>query len=165
MKLRSTSCIAILLSFAFPCASARAFMSQTPQTQIDAVSLNPVSIVIAEPPDETSPGEAVCNAEDAKFEIGDAPRIESKQLHDKAKSLLRPAYPAIARARHIEGQVIVELLVSKTGEVVCARTLNGDPLLRETTLKVATKWRFAPFETSGEGSNVVSTLAVNFKLQ
>jgi TonB family protein len=165
MKLRATPFITILLLFTSLCVSARAYIWVTPPTQIDAVSMSTVEIVVAEPPDETTPGEPVCNSAEAKFEIADAMRISSEKLREKAKSLLRPAYPPMARARHIEGQVIVEVLVAKAGEVICVRTLSGDPLLRETVLKAAKRWNFEPFQTNAEVSNVVSTLAVNFKLR
>jgi hypothetical protein len=54
--------------------------------------------------------------------------------------------------------------VSK-GDVICARTLIGDPLLREASLKVAKKWKFEPFATTADATEVVSTLAVDFKLR
>jgi TonB family protein len=165
MKLRATCFLPILLLFAFVCTSAHADSWMTPQIQLDALSPSTVEIVVAEPPVETKPGEPVCNAAEAKFEIADATRISSQQLRDKAKSLLRPGYPPMARAKHIEGQVIVEVLVSKTGDVICARTLIGDPLLREASLKVAKKWKFEPFATTADATEVVSTLAVDFKLR
>jgi len=157
MKLRTPSFIPILLLVVS--------IPATQQVELDAVSQSTVEIVVGEAPDETTPGEPVCNAPEAKFETAGAMRISSQKLRSKAKSLLRPGYPPMARAKHIEGQVIVEGLVSKTGGVMCARTLNGDPLLREVVLKAAAKWKFEPFETNGDVSNVVSTLAVNFKLQ
>lgn len=137
----------------------------TPQVEFDAVSTSAVEIVVAEPPAETTPGEPVCNIPEAKFETAYAMRISSQQLRAQATSLLRPGYPPLARARRIEGQIIVEVLVSKTGDVVCVRTLNGDPLLRAAVSPVAKKWKFKPFEARGEVSNVVSTLAVDFKLR
>ena len=137
----------------------------TPQVEFDAISMSTVEIVVAERPVRSTPHEPVCNAPDVKFETANAMRISSQQLRAKAKSLLRPGYPPMARAKRIEGQVMVEVLVSKTGEVMCARTLDGDELLREAVLKAAKEWKFQPLDSHADVSNVVSTLAVNFKLQ
>jgi TonB family protein len=137
----------------------------TPQVVFDAISTSKVEIELADAPDKPMPGPPVCSSTDAEFNVNDALRISSKELRAKAKSLARPPYPPIARAAHAEGSVIVEVLVSKTGEVICARTLAGHPLLLQASLAAAKHWKFEPFETSGEVSKVVATIAVRFKLQ
>ena len=134
----------------------------TPQVEFDAVSSSKVEIELADAPDKPMPGPPVCTSTDAEFNVNDALRISSKEPRAKARSLVRPPYPPIARAAHAEGRVIVEVLVSKTGDVICARTLAGHPLLLQVALAAA---KFEPFETSGDVSKVVATLAVRFKLQ
>ena len=132
----------------------------------DALGESTVKIEPAEAPPTPSPGEPVCNPPEAKFDSAGALQISSEQLFSKAKSLARPPYPPIARAARAEGKVIVEVLVSKkSGEVVCARTLSGHPLLVRAASSAAKYWRFELLETSGDASTVVSTIAVHFKLQ
>ena len=132
----------------------------------DALGEHTVKIEPAEAPSTPSPGEPVCNPPEAKFDSSGAMQIPSEQLFSKAKSLARPPYPPIARAARVEGKVIVEVLVSKkSGEVICARTLSGHPLLVRAASSAAKYWRFEPLETSADASNIVSTVAVHFKLQ
>ena len=64
-----------------------------------------------------------------------------------------------------EGTVVFEVLVSKTGELICARTLTGPALLSEITLKAVKLWEFEPIDTSEGSAKVVSTFAINFKLR
>jgi TonB family protein len=135
------------------------------QQQIDAPSQSTVEIELADPPDKPVPGAVKCTTPDAKFDTTDALRISSQELRAKAKSLPRPPYPPIARAKHLEGRVVVEVLVSKTGDVICARTLEGDPLLLDVALLAAKFWKFESFETGENVAKVVATIALRFKLQ
>lgn len=61
--------------------------------------------------------------------------------------------------------MVVEVLISKTGDLICARTLQGHPLLLKGTLVAAQRWKFHPFETTDGFSKVVGTMAVTFKMQ
>lgn len=70
----------------------------------------------------------------------------------------------VAKAAHAESAVIVELLVSKTGDVICVRTLSGHPLLRAAALAAVRKWKFQPIEVAGSPMKVISTVVINFKL-
>ena len=135
------------------------------QQQMDALSQSTVDIELADPPDDPVPGTPACTAPDAEFDTTGALQISSQELRSKARILARPPYPPIARAKRIEGRVVLEVLVSKTGDVICARTLEGDPLLLPVALLAAKVWKFEPFETSENVSKVVGTLAIRFKLQ
>ena len=68
------------------------------------------------------------------------------------------------RGRLNEGAVILELLVSKAGDVICARTLSGHPLFRATAMAAVRKWKFESIEMGGSPMKVVGTVAINFKL-
>src|SRR2546426_2971329 len=72
-------------------------------------------------PSQASPGKPICFSATDNFDSTNAVRISSEQLYAKAKELPLPTYPAIAKVAHAEGTVIVEVLVSTTGNVICAR--------------------------------------------
>lgn len=131
-----------------------------PETQI----VPKVEFELADAPGPSVDG-PVCTASDTKFDLSSAARIPSQQLRSKFKRLTLPGYPPIAVAARVEGKVVVEVLVSKTGELMCARTLTGHPLLTGTTLKAVKLWEFEPVETSEGSSSVVSTFAIVFKLR
>ena len=83
----------------------------------------------------------------------------------KFERLTLPGYPPIALAARVEGKVVVEVVVSKTGDLICARTLTGHPLLTAMTLRAVKLWEFEPVDTDEGSSKVVSTFAINFKLR
>ena len=60
---------------------------------------------------------------------------------------------------------MVEVVVAKTGELLCARTLSGHPLLASPTPKAVQLWEFEPLDTTENASKVVGTFAISFKFQ
>lgn len=118
----------------------------------------------ASKPFDAAPGKPTCSLPTESFDSPDIVRVPSEQLYARVKAHPLPPYPPIAKVAHVEDTVIFELLVSKTGDVVCARSLTGHPLLRAAALAAVLNWKFEPTEVSGSPVRVVSTVAINFKL-
>ena len=76
-----------------------------------------------------------------------------------------PAYPAIARAAHVEGVVIIEATIDVRGNVEAARVLRPQPLLDQAALDAVRQWKFTPTLLSGVPVPVIMTVTVRFKLQ
>jgi periplasmic protein TonB len=47
---------------------------------------------------------------------------------------IRPIYPAIAKAAHVEGKVIVEAIISRTGTIESLHVVSGPPMLRRAAI-------------------------------
>ena len=84
-------------------------------------------------------------------------------LAGKALSRPQPEYPKMARAAGVEGEVVVEVVVSETGAIESARVISGHPLLRDNALTAAKNWVFAPTILDGVPVKVVGTITFNFK--
>lgn len=115
-------------------------------------------------PSDVSPGKPTCSANTDLFDSTNAVHISSAQLFAKAKERPLPPYPPIAKAAHAEGTVIIELLISAAGDVVCTRPLTGHPLLRAAATAAVLKWKFDPFDAAGRSAKVIGTIAINFKV-
>jgi len=115
-------------------------------------------------PSDASPSRPTCSTAEESFDSLEVLRVPSEQLYAKVKERPLPPYPPIAKAVRAESTVIVEILVSKVGDVICARSLSGHPLLRAAAVAAALKWKFEPIEASGNPAKVVGTVAINFKL-
>lgn len=113
---------------------------------------------------DASPSKPTCATPEQSFDAPEAVSIPSELFYAKAKERPLPPYPAIAIAARVQSTVVVELLVSKDGDVICARILSGHPLLRATAETAALKWKFAPIEVSGNPTKAIGTVAINFKL-
>jgi TonB family protein len=124
-----------------------------------------VAIESAAAPAKFEPIKERCVSNEVTFDATDAMRIPSDEFRSKVKKEILPPYPPIARAAHVEGKVIVDVLLSKTGEVICVRALEGHPLLVGAAVQAVGFWPFQPFDTPANVSKVVGTVAVTFKLQ
>lgn len=74
----------------------------------------------------------------------------------------QPIYPAIARATHITGAVVLRAIISKTGTIENLTVQSGPPILRQAALDGVRNWRYKPFLLNGEPTDVDTTITVNF---
>lgn len=129
------------------------------------LQFNPkVELEVVDRTDNPTSGE-FCEASNTKFDLTDATRIPSQQLRTKFKRLTLPGYPPIARVARAEGKVMVEVVVAKSGKLLCARTLSGHPLLANPTLQAVQLWEFEPLDAAENASKVVGTFAISFKFR
>jgi protein TonB len=101
---------------------------------------------------------------------GDAPRdirplrLPSTILQGKAVERKIPEYPSIARQIRLEGQVVVEVVISPDGRVESAHAVSGHPLLVKAAVDAAWGWRFQPTLLNGTPVSVTGVITFAFKL-
>jgi TonB family protein len=74
---------------------------------------------------------------------------------------VEPGYPPQAKAKRVEGNVIVEALVSSSGEILSIRSVSGSPALIEASSEAAKRWRFTP--TTVNQAPVEAHVKITFK--
>jgi TonB family protein len=62
----------------------------------------------------------------------------------KVKSKPQLVYPELAKNMHIAGSVKVEIVIAPNGTVKSAKALGGHPLLIESAVDAAKKFKFEP---------------------
>ncbi len=75
-----------------------------------------------------------------------------------------PEYPKIARAAHVQGQVLLKAIISKDGHIENLQALNGHPLLVPYAIRAVREWRYRPFMLNGDAVEVETEITVNFML-
>lgn len=83
-------------------------------------------------------------------------------LNGKALALPQPAYPPIARAAHVSGTVIVQVVIDEQGNVVAAKAVEGHPLLQAACVTAAREAKFSPTTLEGEPVKVTGVIQYNF---
>lgn len=91
--------------------------------------------------------------------------ISGGVLNGRAISLPKPQYPAIARAAHASGTVVVQVLIDENGSVVSAQAVSGHPLLTAAAVQAARSARFSPTKLSGQPVKVTGVIQYNFVAQ
>jgi periplasmic protein TonB len=77
---------------------------------------------------------------------------------------IRPVYPAIARAAHVEGTVIVEAIISRSGTIESLHVLSGPTMLRNAAIDAIRAARYKPYRLNGDVVDVQTTITVNFRM-
>jgi protein TonB len=75
-----------------------------------------------------------------------------------------PSYPDIAKQARVQGVVVLEAVISPSGEVTNVRVLRGAPLLNDAAADAVRQWRYTPTLLNGQPVSVVMTVTVNFRL-
>jgi protein TonB len=73
-------------------------------------------------------------------------------------------YPQEAKDHHIEGVVHLKVTIATDGTMKELEALSGHPLLVKAALEAVRQWRYQPTEVNGERVEVVTGVAVVFKL-
>ena len=76
-----------------------------------------------------------------------------------------PRYPDAARARRIQGTVVMEAQIMEDGHIAFLIPMSSpDPLLTEAAMDAVSTWRYKPFLLNGNPVNVTTTVTVHFNL-
>jgi protein TonB len=75
-----------------------------------------------------------------------------------------PVYPAIARASHTEGTVVLHVVISKDGAIEDLRVEGGLAMLQQAALDAIRQWRYRPYLLNSAPVAVETTSNVVFSL-
>jgi protein TonB len=77
---------------------------------------------------------------------------------------IHPVYPSIARAAHVEGTVVVEAVISRSGTIESLHVLSGPMMLQSAAIDAIRAARYRPYRLNGEAVEVQTTITVNFRM-
>ena len=75
-----------------------------------------------------------------------------------------PVYPPVAMAARIQGTVVLQATISKSGSVDDLHVVTGQALLQDAALSAVRTWRYRPYLVNGEPVKVQTTINVVFTL-
>ena len=91
-------------------------------------------------------------------------RISSGLSEGMLLAPIRPVYPPIARAAGVQGSVVVEAVISKTGTIESLHVVSGSMMLQNAALEAIREARYRPYRLNGEAIEVQTTITVNFRI-
>lgn len=78
---------------------------------------------------------------------------------------IEPSYPEAARKARMQGIVILEAIITDTGDVHDVRVLKSlNPLLDAAASRAVQQWKYKPATLNGRAVRVYLTVTVNFQL-
>src|SRR5262252_4825785 len=75
-----------------------------------------------------------------------------------------PTYPPLARQARIQGTVILQAQISKTGDIEKLQLISGHPMLAPAAIEAVKQWKYKPYLLNGEPVEVETQVQVNFTL-
>jgi len=73
-----------------------------------------------------------------------------------------PDYPTLARLAHVSGEVVIQAVVGRNGNVLATHVLSGNHLLRGAAQDAVRRWRFKPYLMDGRAVEVSTIVTVRF---
>ena len=92
----------------------------------------------------TAVGPIYSNAQNAQ-------NTQNEEMVRRAKTKVQPTYPELAHKMNISGIVKIEVTVAPNGTVKEARVVGGHPVLAQSALDAAKRWRFEPAAAESTG--------------
>src|ERR1700756_3906012 len=77
---------------------------------------------------------------------------------------VEPQYPAEAKARHVQGPVVLDIQVMGDGAVGKVAVVSGDPLLTQSAIDAVKQWRYQPEMQNGQEIESQARVTVKFTL-
>jgi periplasmic protein TonB len=92
-------------------------------------------------------------------------RISGGVMAKNQISKVSPEYPAMATLKRLNGDVVLRILISKTGTIEKAEVMRStDPVFNQASIDAVRQWRYRPFLLNGEPVEVDNTVVVSFRL-
>jgi TonB family protein len=79
-------------------------------------------------------------------------------------SRVDPRYPLLAKQMKVQGAVVLEALISKTGGIQDIQVLSGPAILSEAAREAVKQWHFKPYYQAGRPVETEARITVNFTI-
>ena len=90
--------------------------------------------------------------------------VPAKTMEEHVLTKFPPKYPADAKEARIQGKVVLDAIISKTGEVENLKVISGPSKLQQSALDAVRHWTYKPFIVNGDPVDVETTVTVTYTL-
>lgn len=91
--------------------------------------------------------------------------IPAGEMAANIVSKVNPKYPPDAKKARIQGTVVLDAVIGKTGEVLHLDVISGPNELQQSSLDAVRQWRYKPYLLNGAPIEVKTTVKVIYSLQ
>jgi protein TonB len=77
---------------------------------------------------------------------------------------VQPEYPKKARKKHVESSVLMQAVISKTGDITDLQLISGDEVPAPLALNAVKQWKYQPYLLEGKPVEVETKITVNYEL-
>lgn len=88
----------------------------------------------------------------------------AKTMEENLLTKVPPKYPPDAKTARIQGKVVLEAIIGKTGHVENLKVVSGPTELQQSALDAVRQWTYKPVLWKGNPIEVKTTITVNYTL-
>ncbi len=75
---------------------------------------------------------------------------------------VQPIYPTQARQARVQGNVVLDAVVSEQGRVEDVKVVTGSPMLAESAMEAVRQWRYTPYLLNGKPIKKQTRINITF---
>jgi TonB family protein len=91
-------------------------------------------------------------------------RVTESETRILIEKKVDPVYPPLARQARIQGTVILQAEIDKSGNVEKVQLYSGHPMLAPAAIDAVKRWKYKPYLLNDEPIEVETRVTVNFTL-
>ena len=77
---------------------------------------------------------------------------------------VEPSYPLLAKQMKVQGAVVLQALIDKTGSIEELQVVSGPTILAAAAREAVKQWHFKPYYQSGQAVETEARITVNFTI-
>ncbi len=104
-------------------------------------------------------------AESQTSKKGSPQPVPAKTMEAHLVKKVNPTYPVEAKKAGILGTVVLDAIISKTGQVENLKVVSGPSELQKSSLDAVRQWTYKPVLLNGAPIDVETTIHVVYTLQ
>jgi TonB family protein len=140
--------------------------STNPPSEAPADQLNPVENQNTTPEEEQPEETSRTESDIPTVETGDLIPLEDVDIEPEIAKRVDPKYPSVAFQRGVEGKVVINVLISESGDVIetsLIKGISGPYGFNEDCTNAVRQWKFVPAFKNGVKVKVWKTISFTFK--
>jgi protein TonB len=118
---------------------------------------------------EMQPGAPAANGPTAAAEVSRPVNAEahvslSQDTTARVTRTVEPSYPLLAKQMKVQGAVVLQALIDKTGNIEDLHVVSGPTILAAAAREAVKQWHFKPYFQSGQAVETEARITVNFTI-
>ena len=130
------------------------------QRQALAASSNSVKVEMQPAPVPAS-GQAPAPSQEGNV---DAHVSLSQNTNARVTRTVEPNYPLLAKQMKVQGAVVLQALIDKTGNIQDLHVVSGPAILAAAAREAVKQWHFKPYYQAGQAVETEARITVNFTI-
>jgi len=114
----------------------------------------------------SAPGDASSAAPVQAQEVADANAQVSMSARtaERVSRTVSPSYPLLAKQMKVQGAVVLQALIDKTGSIEDLHVVSGPAILSAAAQEAVKQWHFKPYYQGGQPVETEARITVNFTI-